>query len=46
MEIYTILKQNHIDKINNNVLSSNKLLQTLVEKVTKIEVPSGDTNTI
>jgi hypothetical protein len=28
---------NHIDKINNSVLSNNKLLQTLVEKVTKIE---------
>lgn len=27
----------HIDKINNSVLSNNKLLQTLVEKVTKIE---------
>jgi len=28
---------NHIDKINNSVLSNNALLQTLVEKVTKIE---------
>ena len=28
---------NHIYKINNSVLSNNKLLQTLVEKVTKIE---------
>ena len=27
----------HIDKINNSVLSNNALLQTLVEKVTKIE---------
>jgi len=27
----------HMDKINNSVLSNNKLLQTLVEKVTKIE---------
>jgi hypothetical protein len=28
---------NHIDKINNSVLSNNKLLQTLVEKINKIE---------
>ena len=27
----------HMDKINNSVLSNNKLLQTLIEKVTKIE---------
>ena len=28
---------NHIDKINNSVLSNNKLLQILVEKITKLE---------
>tara|TARA_B100001175_G_scaffold190895_1_gene161873 strand:+ start:3314 stop:4075 length:762 start_codon:yes stop_codon:yes gene_type:complete len=28
---------NHIDKINNSVLSNNKLLQTLIAKVTKVQ---------
>lgn len=28
---------NHIDKINNSVLSNNKLLQTLIEKVTNVQ---------
>jgi len=27
----------HMDKINNSVLSNNKLLQTLIEKVSKVE---------